>query len=116
MVIGRGEIWWADLPAPSGSGPGDRRPVLVVQADGFNRSAIGTVVVAIITSNLRLGAAPGNVALTRADSGLPRDSVVNVSQLITLDKAELTEPVARLKPGLLRAVERGLRLVLGLEG
>ena len=81
----RGEIWWANLPTPRRSGPGFRRPVLIIQQDDFNRSRIATVIAAVLTSNLRLQAAPGNVLLRSRDSGLPKDSVVNVSQLATFD-------------------------------
>ena len=87
MVIQRGEIWWASLPEPRGSEPGYSRPVLVVQADDFNRSRINTVIAVVITSNIRLAEAPGNVLLSRKATGLPKQSVANVSQLITLDKA-----------------------------
>ena len=114
MVIRRGEIWWASLGDPRGSEPGYRRPVLVVQADAFNRSRINTVLVVAITSNLRLAEAPGNVRLTRRQSKLPRESVVNVSQVLTLDKRFLTERVGRLPPKLLADVDQGLRLVLSL--
>ncbi len=110
----RGEIWWADLPNPRGSEPGFRRPVLVVQADSFNASQIGTVVVAAITSNLRLADAPGNVRLTRRQSKLSRESVVNVSQLLTLDREFLVERVGTLSATALDSVESGLRLVLSL--
>ena len=110
----RGEIWWASLPSPKGSGPGRRRPVLIVQSDAFNASRIQTVIAAVITSNLELAAAPGNLLLRRKDSGLSRDSVVNVSQLITLDKAFLTEPAGRLPKRHAGAIDEGLRLVLGL--
>ena len=110
----RGEIWWATLPAPAGSSPGMRRPVLIVQSNPFNDSRIATVVVAAITSNLRLAEAPGNVALSESDSGLPKFSVVNVSQLLSADRSFLTERVRTLSPALLRRVERGLRAVLGL--
>jgi len=113
-VIQRGDIWWAQLRHPRGSEPGWHRPVLVVQADAFNRSRINTVLVAVITSNLRLAEAPGNVRLTRRQSGLPRQSVVNVSQLLTLDKRFLAERVGRLPAGLLADVERGLQLVMSL--
>ncbi|HWZ44953.1 MAG TPA: type II toxin-antitoxin system PemK/MazF family toxin [Candidatus Saccharimonadales bacterium] len=110
----RGEIWWADLPDPRRSEPGFRRPVLVVQANSFNRSRIQTVVVAVISSNLRLAEAPGNLLLPAQATGLPRDSVVNVSQLLTLDRAFLTEHAGTL-PGRLQAeVDAGLRLVLQL--
>ena len=86
LVIERGEIWWAELPDPTGSEPGYRRPVVVVQADAFNRSRIGTVVVVAVTSNLDRAAAPGNVRLSRRDSRLPRESVANVSHVLTLDR------------------------------
>ena len=109
-----GEVWWADLPDPAGSAPGYRRPVVVVQSDEFNRSRIQTVVVAAITSNLRLSAAPGNVAIGRRGTGLPRESVVNVSQLLTLDRRILMDRAGRLPPAKLREVQDGLRLVLAL--
>src|SRR5437764_1296864 len=96
----RGEVWWASLPAPTGTGPGFRRPVLVVQSDDFNRSRIRTVMAVIITGNTALTGAPGNVALESQDSGLPRPSVANVSQVYTLDRALLTERVFRLGPEL----------------
>jgi mRNA interferase MazF len=112
--VTRGEIWWANLPEPAGSEPGYRRPVLVVQADAFNRSAIRTVVCAVITSNLRLADAPGNVRLETAASGLPKPSVVNVSQVATLDRQFLTERVRMLDEATLQRVDLGLRLVLGL--
>ena len=110
----RGEIWWASLPHPRRSEPGHRRPVLVVQSDAFNRSRIQTVVVATITSNLRLAHAPGNVRLTRRQSRLARESVVNVSQLLTLDRSFLVERAGRLQPKQVEAVEVGLRRVLAL--
>ena len=110
----RGEIWWATLPDPIGSGPGYRRPVLVVQSDDFNRSRIATVIVLVITSNVKLAEAPGNVFLPRKSTGLPQDSVANISQVITLDKELLTERVGALTPKLLEKVEAGLRLVLVL--
>ena len=110
----RGEVWWADLPEPDDSGPGFRRPVLVVQSDSFNRSLIGTVLVVPFTSNLRLADAPGNVLVPRGASGLGRDSVANVSQLLALPKDALTERV-ELLPRLLQAeVNSGLRMVLAL--
>lgn len=115
-MVKRGEIWWARLTEPAGSEPGFGRPVLVVQADSFNRSRIATVVVAAITSNLRLTVAPGNVGLTPRQSGLPRRSVVNVSQILTLDRSFLTERAGRLPALKMRAVESGLALVLDLHG
>ncbi|WP_135481703.1 type II toxin-antitoxin system PemK/MazF family toxin [Candidatus Chloroploca mongolica] len=110
----RGDVWWANLPDASGSGPAFRRPVLLVQADAFTRSRIATVIVAVITSNLRLAAAPGNVVLRARESGLPKDSVINVSQLITLDKTELDEQVGQVLPTTLADVDHGLRVVLDL--
>ena len=110
----RGEIWWASLGDPQGSGPGFRRPVLVVQSNEFNESAIRTSICAAITSNMRLAAAPGNVRVTRRVSRLPHDSVVNVSQLLTLDKSMLTGKVSRLPPEAIREVEAGIKLVLAL--
>src|SRR5215469_9678962 len=112
--IQRGEIWWADLPEPRLSEPGYRRPVLVVQADSFNLSRIQTAIVAVITTNLDLAEAPGNVLLPARVSGLPRDSVVNVSQLLTLDRDFLTKFVGSLPPRMLNLVDAGLRAVLQL--
>ena len=110
----RGEIWWADLPDPVASEPGYRRPLIVIQIDEFNRSRINTVVVVVLTTNLLLAKAPGNVLLTAAQTGLPKDSVANVSQVLTVDKFFLTEKAGKVrKPELLR-VESGLRLVMGL--
>jgi mRNA interferase MazF len=112
--IQRGEIWWADLDAPRRSEPGHRRPVLVIQAESFNRSRIQTAIVAAITGNLELAGPPGNVRLPARSTGLPRDSVVNVSQLLTLDRRFLTERAGRLPPRLQGSVDEGLRLVLQL--
>lgn len=112
--IQRGEIWWAELPAPRRSETGYRRPVLVVQADSFNRSRIQTAIVAAITSNVELAGAPGNVLLPARSVGLPLDSVVNVSQLLTLDRSFLTEHAGMLTPRLQRSVDEGLRTVLRL--
>ena len=114
MVIRRGEIWWAALPAPIGSEPGFRRPVLIVQSDAFNQSRIQTVIAVTITSNKRLAQAPGNVLLNRRDSGLPKDSVANVSQVITLDKSFLIKRVRTLPRSLLDRLDAGLRLVMSL--
>jgi mRNA interferase MazF len=110
----RGEIWWASLPAPTGSGPGFRRPVIVIQSNPFNQSRIATVIVAIVTSNLSLADAPGNVRIGKAESGLTKPSVVNVSQLVTLDREELTERVRTLPAESMRDIDDGLRLVLGI--
>ena len=114
MVIRRGEIWWANLPQPRGSEPGYRRPVLVVQSNAFNRSSIQTVLVVILTSNLRRAKAPGNVLLRQADSGVPKDSVANVSQIYTIDKGFLTERVGALRRSIFEKVEAGLGLVMAL--
>ena len=110
----RGEVWWASLPGPRGSEPGRRRPVLVVQSDAFNRSLISTVVVVVLTTNVRLAAAPGNVGLTARQTGLPKDSVANVSQILTLDRSYLTEHAGQLPPTKIREVDAGLLRVLGL--
>jgi mRNA interferase MazF len=110
----RGEVWWGTLRPPAGSEPGYRRPVLIVQADDFNKSRIGTVVVVALTSNLRLQAAPGNVLLPKRTTKLPRDSVANVSQIITLDRSFLTERISALSAAKMDEVDDGLRLVLDL--
>ena len=110
----RGEIWWASLGEPQCSGPEFRRPVLIVQSNEFNESAIRTSICAAMTSNMRLAEAPGNVRVTRRASGLAQESVVNVSQLITLDKRMLTEKVGRLPAESLRDVDAGIKLVLAL--
>jgi mRNA interferase MazF len=110
----RGEIWWATLPAPSGSSPGKRRPVVIVQSDAFNKSRIQTVIAAVITSNLDVAAAPGNILLRRRDSKLSRESVINVSQLITIDRSYLTERVSSIPKRLSSALDDGLRLVLAV--
>lgn len=115
MVIKRGEIWWADLPTARGSEPARRRPVLVVQADDFNRSAIGTILVAAITGNLTRKDAPGNVLVPRKRSGLPRDSVINVSQVLSLDRRFLERRIRALPPDVMHEVDNGLRLVLSLD-
>jgi mRNA interferase MazF len=114
VVIERGQVWWAELAPPKGSEPGYRRPVLVVQDDAFNRSRIRTVIAVALSSNLRLVDAPGNVLIPAKSSGLPKDSVANVSQIITVDKDFLTEPAGRLRGEMLKNVESGLRLVLSL--
>jgi mRNA interferase MazF len=114
MVIKRGEIWWAALPEPRGSEPGFRRPVVIVSSNNFNESLINTVLVAVITSNLRLAEAPGNVLLPKKLSKLSKDSVINVSQVITLDKAVFTEKISSLNPQQLNGLNDGLKLVLAL--
>ena len=108
----RGEIWWASLGDPAGSGPGFRRPVLVVQKDAFNESRIATTVVVVLTGNLHLAWAPGNVLLPKKSTRLPKDSVANVSQIITIDKRFLTKRIGRLPRPLYEKVEAGLELVL----
>ena len=110
----RGEIWWADLPKPVGSEPGYTRPVLIIQTNWLNNTSIDTTVVATFTTNLRLANMPGNVFVDHALSPLPWDSVVNASQLTTVDKSELTERVGELPDALMADVENGIRLVLGL--
>ncbi len=110
----RAEIWWASLPDPAGSGPGFRRPYLIVSANAFNESRISTVIAVVITSNLRLADAPGNVRLSARGTGLPKPSVANVSQVITIDKSFLTEKVGRVPPSTMSAVDEGLRLALAL--
>jgi mRNA interferase MazF len=114
LVIQQGEIWWAKPPEPRGSEPGYRHPVIIVQGDAFNRSRINTIICVAITSNLRLAAAPGNVLLSAEISGLSKDSVANVSQVITLDRTSLSEPVGSLSPNLVQAVLDGILLVLGI--
>ena len=113
MVISQGDVLWADLGEPVGSEPGFRRPVIVVQGDNFNRSALRTVVAVPLTSNLRWAAAPGNARLTARATGLPRDSVANVSQLVALDKSILIERVGRLSSSKLELVLAGIDTVLG---
>ena len=110
----RGEIWWADLGVPFGSEPGFRRPVLIVQADSFNRSRIGSVLCVPFTTSLRLADAPGNIHLSAVASGLAKDSVLVVSQLNCIDRARLVERQGRLRHVELTEVEAGLRLVLAL--
>jgi len=110
----RGEVWWADLPPPTGSGPGFRRPVLIVQSNLFNNSGIRTVVVAVITSNLVLADAPGNVRIGKTDSGLSKPSVVNVSQLLTVDRAILKQRMRTLNSEAMSNVNEGLKLLLAV--
>jgi mRNA interferase MazF len=114
LTVRRGELWWATLPPPRGSGPGFRRPFLVVQSDTFNQSEIDTVVVATVTSNLNRARAIGNVLIEAKDSGLPKDSVINVSQLTTVDRRMLSLHIASLPDELMDRVDAGLRLVLAV--
>lgn len=108
----RGELWWASLPDAVGAAPGYRRPVLIVQSDAFNISHIQTIIVLAVTSNLRLANAPGNVFVSADESGLSRDSVINVSQIITTDKTFLTDYISTLSARKMQQVEDGMRLVL----
>jgi mRNA interferase MazF len=114
MDVRRGEVWWADLDEPRGSEPGYRRPLLIVQDDAFNRSRIETVLAVVLMSNLRLREAPGNVLIPARAVGLPKDSVANVSQFVTVDRAFLDRRIGRLPAPLMAAVDSGLKLVLGL--
>jgi len=115
MEVARGEVWWADLPDPVASDPGGTRPVLVVQANPFNRSRIATVLAVVITTNDRLADLPGNVLLTQRESGLKQRSVANVSQIITADRTFLRERIGRIRPETMLRFESGLKLVLGLQ-
>jgi mRNA interferase MazF len=110
----RGKIWGGELPAPPASAPGVRRPVAIVKANAFNRSRIRTGIDVVLTPNLRLAEAPGNVLIHVSDSGLPKDSVANFSQVITVDRTSLTERCGRLPAHLIRSIDDGLRLVLSL--
>ena len=114
MIIQRGELWWADLGQPRGSAPALRRPVVVLQTDAFNRSRLATVVVASLTTQLKYASAPGNVTCRPRGTGLPPASVVNVSQISSVDRRFLLERIGRLPPHLMRDVEEGVKLVLGL--
>ncbi len=113
-MVARGELWWVDFGEPVGSAPGYRRPAVVISSDRFNRSRIGTVIVAAVTSNLRLADAPGNVELPARGTGLPKPSVVNVSQLMVVDRRILDGRIGVVPATALTAVDAGLRLVLGL--
>ena len=114
MVVQRREVWWADLEEPRGSEPGFRRPILVVQADSFNRSKLRTSVAVVLTSNVRLLDVPGNVLLPAKATGLIKDSVANTTQIVTLDEGYLTERAGRVPPRLMAQVDAGLKLVLDL--
>lgn len=113
MVIAQGDIWWADMPDPSGSGPGFRRPVIVVQGDALNRSRIRTVVCVPLTSNLKWADAPGNMLIQSRVSGLPKEAVANVSQLVTLDRLLLTEFVSKLPRARIEVLLKGIDIMLG---
>ena len=112
-MIAQGEVWWADLGDPTGSQPGFRRPVVVVQSDAFNASSLRTAVCVVLTSNVKWAEAPGNVLLPPRVTGLPKPSVANVSQLVTLDRSALTDRVGRLSASNLELVLAGIDVVLG---
>jgi mRNA interferase MazF len=114
-VIGRGELWWADLGLPRGSAPALRRPVIVVSADPYNRSGLRTVTVVVLTTTRQLAALPGNVVVPADVSGLPHDSVVNVTQVATIDRAALEQRISTLPDWLLGQVDVGLQRALGLS-
>jgi mRNA interferase MazF len=113
VTVSQGEVWWADLGEPRGSKPGFRRPVLVIQGDALNRSRIATAVCVALTSNVKWASAPGNVLLSESATGLPKESVANVSQIVTLDKSELTVRVGKLPKAKLDLVLAGVDVVLG---
>jgi mRNA interferase MazF len=113
VSVAQGDVWWADLPEPRGSGPGFRRPVVVVQGDALNRSHIATVLCVPLTSNVKWADAPGNVLLSSGATGLAKESVANVSQVVTLDKTELTERTGKLSRPKLELVLSGIDVVLG---
>lgn len=114
METRRGSVWWVDLGEPQGSEPALVRPAVIISADTYNRSRIATVVVAVITSNVRIGEAPGNVLLSKGEGGLPKASVVNVSQLATIDKHSLLEQLGQLGSERMDLVAQGLRRALTL--
>ncbi|MEN6468598.1 MAG: type II toxin-antitoxin system PemK/MazF family toxin [Smithella sp.] len=111
----QGEIWWAKLPSPLGSEPGKERPVLVIQADSFNRSAINTVVCAVITSNTNLAGSPGNILLEKSESGLDKTSVINISQIITIDKSYFTEMVSMLSKPMIHKINNSLKIIFDMD-
>ena len=115
VAIAEGDVWWADLPDPSGSDPGFRRPVVVVQSNAFNRSRLATTIVVPLTSNLRWAEAPGNLLLRSGPTGLPKDSVANVSQVLTVDRALLAERTGRLSRRQLEALLSGVSLAIGMS-
>jgi mRNA interferase MazF len=115
VEVARGDIWWADLPDPIASDPGGTRPVLIVQANAFNRSRIATILVVVITKNERLATLPGNVALPPDGTGLEKPSVVNISQVLTADRTFLRERIGSVSSETMARVESGLKLVLGLS-
>ena len=112
MVISQGDVFWVEFGAPSGSGPGYRHPHVVIQNNAFNRSAIGTIVVCSVTSNLKLDAAPGNVTLKKGEAGLTKRSVVNISQIYTVDKSDLVKRIGSLSPRIMAEVLAGVHLLV----
>jgi len=114
VEVARGEVWWADLPDPVASSPGGVHPIVVVQANAFNRSRLSTVIGVVLTSNVRLAEMPGNVLVPAKEAGLPKASVVNVTQVITADRSFLRTRAGKLKPETLERVDHGLSVVLGL--
>ena len=113
-MIERGEIWWAELQEPAGSGPGYKRPLVVIQSNDFNKSRINTIIAVVLTTNMKLVDSPGNVMLPKKMTGLPQDSVANVSQIITVDRYYLSDRIGILPAGTMRRIDDGLRLVLSL--
>ena len=113
VMISRGDIWWADLSEPAGSGPDFRIPIVIIQGDSLNRSKIPTVICVPLTSNLKWADAPGNVLLSSGLTGLPKDSIANVSQIITIDRQTLTEPVGKLSVNKTELILTGIDIVLG---
>jgi mRNA interferase MazF len=111
----KGEIWWAKLPSPRGSEPGKTRPVFIIQADSFNRSAINTIICAVITSNTNLAASPGNILLEKSESGLDKTSVINFSQIITLDKSYFTEMVSMLSKPMIHKINNSLKMIFDVD-
>ncbi len=114
MVIERGQIWWADLPEPRGSSPGYEHPIVIIQSDSFNQTKLNTVIGVVITSNLDLAEMPGNVLIKKENSELPKDSVINITQIVTIDKSELLKYVGTVSERKIEQIENGLRLVLSL--
>jgi mRNA interferase MazF len=115
LQIKRGDIWWVDFPEPIGSGPGYRRPTVIVQANYFNRSQLSTIMVAACSGNLAFARTPGNLLLTASQSGLPRDSVVKLTQVMTIDRSQLTDWVSSLPSAIVREIDQRLRFTLDLD-
>lgn len=113
VAVSQGELWWADLPEPLGSEPGYRRPIIVIQGDLFNQSSINTVVAVLVTGNLRRANSPGNIYMSSTITGLPQDSVANITQIVTIDRRRLLERVGRLSRADLEVVLSGVDFLLG---